>query len=279
MAKQEQEQRNISIKNLAYCYPGTIRPVINNLSAEFEAGKYYAVLGRNGSGKSTLAGCISSLLAPTGGNVCSCGFDSSLPENSFEILKRVATVFQDPQTQIIGATVEEEVAFGPENLGLESGLIRKRVDTALEMTGITDIAAERPQQLSMGQKQLVSIAGAIAMDPVFIISDESTSMLDDNAKSNVLELFEKLRERGTGIIHITHFLEEAVNADEVIILDNGKIGLQGAPEDVLHNPDLVLDMGLEPLPVTLVTREIRTSSDYSIGNLLTVKELLSWLKY
>lgn len=273
-----QEQQNIRIDNLTYRYSDSYEPAISNLNVQFEAGKYYVVLGRNGSGKSTLAGCINSLLIPTCGKVYCCGFDTSLPGNSYEILRRIATVFQDPQTQLVGPTVEEEIAFGPENLGLDTKSVRERVNRALEMTETANIALRQPQRLSMGQKQLVSIAGAIAMEPVFIISDESTSMLDDTARSNVLDIFNNLRRQGIGIIHITHFLEEAINADEVIILDKGIIKMKGAPEEVLCCPDSILETGLEPLPVTLITREIERFRNYGIKNILTVEGLLSWLQ-
>lgn len=279
MNEREQEQQYIIIENLSYQYSGADEPALSGISTRFEAGIYYAVLGRNGSGKSTLAGCINSLFIPTGGKVSCCGFDTSLPDNSYEILRRIATVFQDPQIQMVGATVEDEIAFGPENLGLDTVSIRNRVDNAMEMTGIAGIALEQPQKLSMGQKQLVSIAGAIAMEPAFIISDESTSMLDDAARSNVLDIFEKLKQQGIGIIHVTHFLEEAINADEVIILNKGNIASKGSPEEILTRPSSILEAGLEPLPVTLITEEIERSGKYDIEKILTVEELLFWLKH
>ncbi|MBN2168387.1 MAG: ATP-binding cassette domain-containing protein [Actinobacteria bacterium] len=269
----------ITIEGLTYQYKNTGEQVLKGVDAEFHAGRYYVILGRNGSGKSTLLRCINSLLEPTEGKVTVCGIDSSRPENSCEILKNVSTIFQDPQSQIVGATVEDDVAFGPENLGLEINLIEKRVNDAVEMTGIAKISLEQPQKLSMGQKQLVSITGALAMEPLFLLSDESTSMLDDGARGTVLELFMKLRDRGTGVIHVTHFLEEAIDADEVLVLDRGRIGLRGKPEDVISNPDRMLENGLEPLPVTMVASELESlGTRPGPGGILTVKELMAWLK-
>ncbi|MBN1289356.1 MAG: ATP-binding cassette domain-containing protein [Actinobacteria bacterium] len=273
------EHQNITIEGLTFQYKNTGEEVLKDIDAEFYAGRYYVILGRNGSGKSTLLRCMNSLLGPSEGKVLVCGLDSSLPENSTEILKKASMVFQDPNSQIVGSTVEDDIAFGPENLGLEPGSIERKVRAAVEMTGLAGIEREQPRNLSMGQKQLVSIAGALAMEPVFILSDESTSMLDDGARSTILKLFKKLRGRGTGIIHVTHFLEEAIDADEILVLDRGGIALRGKPEDVISNPGRMLDMGLEPLPVTMVAKELQClGTGAGPGSILTVEELMSWLR-
>ncbi len=198
---------SILVENLHFRYPGAPCDALSGVDCEFEQGTLCAILGRNGSGKSTLARCLNGLLLPTAGRVATCGLNTSDKINLREIRKSVAMVFQNPDTQLVATTVEEEVAFGPENLGLEPAVIRERVDEALEVVGITHLSKRQPLRLSQGQKQLVAIAGALAMKPAFLVSDESTSMLDYATRLRVLELFEDLRGMGLGVVHITHFLE------------------------------------------------------------------------
>ncbi len=274
---QRDEGSCIIVDGLSYAYEGTGAQALRELSLRFEPGRMYTVLGRNGSGKSTLARCLNGLLVPGDGRVLACGLDTALPSASLEISRRVAMVFQNPDTQIVGATVEEEVAFGPENLGLPASLIRERVDRALEEAGLGDLGRRQALRLSQGQKQLVAVAGAIAMEPDFLVSDESTSMLDCSARRRVLELFEKLRARGKGIIHVTHFLEEACLADEVVVLDSGRIAALGAPEATLGDPLRVRALGLDPLAVTVVARELAKLGHPIPERTLTVEEMLSWL--
>jgi energy-coupling factor transporter ATPase len=269
--------RSIRAEGLTYTYEGADRPALDGIDLDFTAGEFCALLGRNGSGKSTLARCLNGLLLPGSGKVTSCGLDTVAPASSIEVPRRVAMVFQDPDTQIIGATVEEEVAFGPENLGLPTSEIRDRVDRALELAGIEDLARRQPLRLSQGQKQLVTIAGALAMEPRFLVSDESTSMLDHAARLRILELFEKLRDSGMGIIHVTHFLEEAALSDRVVVLDDGRVAAVGTPEATLSDPERVRSLGLDPLAVTLVAFELERLGQTVPSDVLTVKELLSWL--
>lgn len=268
----------IITRDLLYRYPGSDVDALDGLDLRFDEGAFYAVLGRNGSGKSTLARCLNALLLPSSGNVFSCGLDTSSPENHRDIRKRIAMVFQDPDTQMVGITVEDEVAFGPENLGLEPGEIRRRVDRALEVVAIEPLRKRQPGRLSQGQKQLVAIAGALAMEPAFILSDESTSMLDFRSRSRILELFLELKRGGKGVVHVTHFLEEAAMADEVVVLDKGRVAAIGSPGEVLCDPDRVRAWGLDPLPVTQVASELHLLGHPVPDEVLTVKELLGWLK-
>lgn len=270
------EPHEIAAENLSFTYPGMSRPALNGVSHRFRQGEFHAVLGRNGSGKSTLALCLNGLITPGGGSVLSCGLDTSVPTNAPEIREQVAIVFQTPDTRMVGSTVEEEVAFGPENLGLSPLVIRKRVDEALELAGIVDLARRQPQQLSLGQKQLVAVAGAIAMEPSFLISDESTSMLDVRSRAGVLKLFADLQKRGVGIIHVTHFLEEAATADRVIILESGRIAGTGPPGELLSDPTHVRNFGLNPLPATMVAEELAALGHHAGGDILTAEELLLW---
>lgn len=237
----------------------------------------YALLGRNGSGKSTLTRCLNALIIPTGGRVRACGFDTADPGNTVPIRKLVAMVFQDPDTQMVGTTVEEEVAFGPENLGLEPAEIRRRVEESLAVAGIEDLAGRQPQRLSQGQKQLVAIAGALAMRPAFLVSDESTSMLDYESRLRVLELLDGLRSSGVGVVHATHFLEEATLADRVMVLDGGRLVASGTPAELLGDPARVRSMGLDPLAVTVVAEELGRLGHPVAERVLGVKELLAWL--
>lgn len=271
------ETKDIKVEGISYTYEGADSPAIADIDLGLEHGKLYALLGRNGSGKSTLARCLNGLLLPGAGRVVSCGMDTSEPGSALEVPRHVAMVFQNPDTQIVGATVEEEVAFGPENLGLPTGQIRERVDRALELAGITSLATRQPLRLSQGQKQLVAIAGAIAMEPDFLVSDESTSMLDYSARVRVLDLFEQLRDAGMGIIHVTHFLEEATLADEVVVLESGRLVAQGTPQETLGDPQRVRSLGLDPLAVTVVAYELARLGHAVPEDVLTVKELVSWL--
>ena len=267
----------IKVQGLSYTYPGSEVPALQGVDLLLEPGKTCALLGRNGSGKSTLARCLNGLLQPGAGRVSACGLDTAEAANALDVYRRVAMVFQNPDTQIVGSTVEEEVAFGPENLGLPQAEIRARVDEALDMVGITDLASRQPLRLSQGQKQLVAIAGAVAMKPHFLVSDESTSMLDHTARLRILELFEKLRGGGMGIVHVTHFLEEATLADSVVVLERGSVAAQGTPRQTLGDPEKVRSMGLDPLAVTVVAFELEKLGHAVDGDVLTVKELLSWL--
>jgi len=267
----------ISTEDLSYTYDTGRQPALTEVSLQFERGKMYALLGRNGSGKSTLARCLNGLLVPSSGRVLSCGLDTADPLNALAIAGKVAMVFQNPDTQMVGATVEEEVAFGPENLGLEPSEILRRVDRALDLAGITGLALRQPLRLSQGQKQLVAIAGAIAMEPDFLVSDESTSMLDYTARLRVLDLFERLRRGGMGIVHVTHFLEEATLADKVVVLDAGRIEAAGTPAETLGDPGRVRALGLDPLAVRVVAYELGRLGHAVPDDVLSVKELMSWL--
>jgi energy-coupling factor transport system ATP-binding protein len=268
---------SILVKNLHFSYPGAAVDALAGVDCRFEQGSLCVILGRNGSGKSTLARCLNGLLTPTAGRVVTCGLETSQVKNHPQIRKRAAMVFQNPDTQLVATTVEKEVAFGPENLGLEPAAIRERVDHALKVVGIADISKRQPLRLSQGQKQLVAIAGALAMNPSFLLSDESTSMLDYATRLRVLELFENLCEMGIGVIHITHFLEEAALADSVFVLEDGRLEAHGAPAEVLGEPERVRSLGLDPLAVTIVAHELGKLGHPVPEEILDVKELMAWL--
>ena len=236
-------------------------PVLDHLNLEIEKGSFVAVLGYNGSGKSTLAKLLNLILTPTSGNLYLFGkkFDEeTITEDEFFALRqRIGMVFQNPDNQLVATIVEEDVAFGPENLGIPPAEIRERVDEALEIVGMKEFARHSPHQLSGGQKQRVAIAGIIALRPDVIIFDESTAMLDPRGRSDVLATIEKLnREFGTTILHITHYMEEAIRADRVIVVDHGKIALDGTPREVFSHVRTVKAAGLDVPQVTELMLEI-----------------------
>ncbi len=229
--------------------------VLNNLSLEIEKGSFVCVLGHNGSGKSTFAKLLNMILTPDEGKIYIDGFDITDPditENElFEIRRKIGMVFQNPDNQLVATIVEEDVAFGPENLGVEPSEIRRRVDNALETVGMSEYATHAPHRLSGGQKQRVAIAGIIAMEPECIIFDESTAMLDPQGRKEVMNTISKLnKEQGITVIHITHNMDEAVKADRVIVINEGEVFLDGTPKEVFSSVGKLRQAGLDVPQVT-----------------------------
>ncbi len=254
----------IKAENLCFAYDddelGAI--VIENMNLEIEKGSFVAILGYNGSGKSTLAKLINLILTPTSGSLYyfgeKCDFDTMTEDEFFELRRRIGMVFQNPDNQLVATIVEEDVAFGPENLGIPPAEIRRRVDEALDIVGMSQFARHSPHQLSGGQKQRIAIAGIIALRPDVIIFDESTAMLDPKGRADVLDTIEKLnREYGTTILHITHYMEEAIRADRVIVIDGGKIKLDGTPREVFTHVETVKAAGLDVPQITELMLEAR----------------------
>lgn len=246
----------IKIRNLNYSYKdddGSPVAVLKNLSLDIERGEYVAVLGHNGSGKSTLAKLLNLIIDDYdyfGGSIEVDGKDISSPDMSedevYELRKKIGMVFQNPDNQLVATVVEEDVAFGPENLGLPRDEIRKRVDEALQTVGMSDYARHEPHRLSGGQKQRVAIAGIIAMRPECIIFDEATAMLDPLGRQEVISTMEKLnRDEGKTIVTITHYMEEAVRADRVVVINDGSIVLDGTPESVFLQDEQIRACGLD----------------------------------
>ncbi len=243
----------IKIENLTFSYPeddGSDDVVLDGLSLEIERGSLVAVLGHNGSGKSTLAKLLNLVLTPTSGKITVDGLEITKPDLTedelFENRRNVGMVFQNPDNQLVATIVEEDVAFGPENLGVEPSEIRKRVDDALATVGMREFARHSPHQLSGGQKQRIAIAGIIAMMPKCIIFDESTAMLDPSGRREVMETIIRLnREHGITVLHITHNMDEAAMCDRVIVINDGKIELDGTPREVFTKVELLEKMGLD----------------------------------
>lgn len=243
----------IEIKNLCYSYEeddSRIVPVLKNVSLSIKRGEYVAILGHNGSGKSTLAKLLNLILSPTSGKIVVDGMDITNPDLTedelFEHRKKVGMVFQNPDNQLVATIVEEDVAFGPENLGYPQEDIRRRVDEALATVGMSEYSRHEPHRLSGGQKQRIAIAGIIAMSPECIIFDESTSMLDPVGRKDVLATIEKLnRENGITVITITHYMNEAAKADRIVVLDDGSVLMDGTPAQVFAYPDKLRRAGLD----------------------------------
>ena len=255
----------IEIKNLCYSYDeddGRVVPVLKDLSLDIKKGEYLAILGHNGSGKSTLAKLLNLILAPTSGKIIVDGIDVTSAELSedelFALRKKVGMVFQNPDNQLVATIVEEDVAFGPENLGYPQEEIRRRVDEALKTVGMTEYARHEPHRLSGGQKQRIAIAGIIAMSPECIIFDESTSMLDPIGRRDVLGTMEKLnRDNGITVITITHYMNEAAKADRVVVLDDGMILMDGTPAEIFAHPEKLRKAGLDVPQCSALIEELR----------------------
>lgn len=225
---------------------------IKGVSLKVEKGSFTAVIGRNGSGKSTLAKNINALLLPSSGVVYVNGYDTQKEETIWDVRQSAAMVFQNPDNQIVSSIVEDDVAFGPENLGVEPKEIRTRVDSSLKAVNMYEHRKKAPHLLSGGQKQRIAIAGAIAMRPECIVFDEPTAMLDPKGRAEVMDIIKGLHEDGITVVLITHFMEEAAQAERIIIMDQGKIALDGSPSQVFRQAERIRSMNLDvPLTVEL----------------------------
>lgn len=262
-------------------------PALERVSLSIYEGEYVAVLGHNGSGKSTFAKLLNMILTPTVGKIYIDGVDITSPDftenDVFDVRRKIGMVFQNPDNQLVATVVEEDVAFGPENLGLPREEIRRRVDESLALVGMTEYAKHAPHKLSGGQKQRVAIAGIIAMKPRVIIFDESTAMLDPQGRQEVVEIMEKLnREENITVINITHYMEEAARADRVIVVNDGRVAMDGSAKEVFREVDKLHEMGLEaPQGRELIHSLNAAGLDLSVDALSDeecIGELLQYLK-
>lgn len=248
---------------------------IDNLSLDVKKGEFVAIIGHNGSGKSTLSKNLNAILMPTEGNILIDDMDTKEEERLWDIRQTAGMVFQNPDNQIVATIVEEDVAFGPENLGIEPKEIRRIVEESLKSVGMYDLRDRQPHLLSGGQKQRVAIAGIIAMRPKCIIFDEATAMLDPSGRKEVMKTIKRLnKEENITVIHITHFMEEAVEADRVVVMEKGKKILEGTPREVFSKIKMLKEIGLDvpcmtELSSLLIEEGINISSD-----ILTVDEMV-----
>lgn len=267
----------IEFKNVSFGYgdEDERQEVLKNFSLTIEKGSFVALLGRNGSGKSTCAKLINGLLTPNEGTVTVFGMDTKDKNNLFEIRKRAGMVFQNPDNQQIASIVEDDVAFGPENIGVPREEIKNRIDYALKATGTEEFRHSEVARLSGGQKQRVAIAGALAIYPDILILDESTSMLDPKGRREVIEVVRTLnKERGMTVIDITHYMDEAVEADEICIMGDGVIMAQGNPSEIFAKKDVIKECGLE-LPVSAKLAEALQKEGLPLPDGILTKEELS----
>ncbi len=250
----------------------TVR-AIDDVTLSIEEGSFVTIVGHNGSGKSTLAKHVNALLLPTGGTVLLCGQDTMKTEELWTLRKNAGMVFQNPDNQIIAGIVEEDVAFGPENLGVPTEELERRVEQALERVGMTAFRMNSPNRLSGGQKQRIAIAGMLAMKPKCILMDEPTAMLDPVGRKEVIEtVHELIREEGITIVLITHYMEEAVDADRVIVMDGGKLVMDGTPREVFSRVEELKACRMTVPQVTELAHELRKEGVELPEGILTIDE-------
>lgn len=275
----------ISVQNLIYEYERmdvetgrvSVERAVDDVSFDLERGSFVAIVGHNGSGKSTLARNLNGLLTPTSGRVLVDGMDTADAGKIWDIRSRVGMVFQNPDNQIVSSIVEDDVAFGPENLGVEPAEIRRRVDAALAEVGMYEVRMKGPHQLSGGQKQRIAIAGAIAMKPECIVFDEPTAMLDPKGRDTVLKIIRQLNEEGITAILITHYMEEAAEADRIIVMKGGKVYSDSTPAELFNNRELIEGAGLEmPPAVDLRERVAKLGCEMPTG-IVTDEELIEYI--
>ncbi|MDF2548775.1 MAG: energy-coupling factor transporter ATPase [Anaerosolibacter sp.] len=271
----------IRIKDLIYEYRSEENEnvqALKSVSLDVKQGEFLVVIGHNGSGKSTMAKHMNALLLPSGGKVYVNGLDTSEENNVWNIRQTAGMVFQNPDNQIVATIVEEDIAFGPENLGVPPKEIRMRVDEALESVGMSAHRKKGPHLLSGGQKQRIAIAGIIAMRPKCIILDEPTAMLDPSGRKEVLETIRRLnKDEGITVVHITHFMDEAVNADRVIVMEEGNMVLEGNPKEVFAQVDILKKLGLDVPQVTELTSKLIHEGIDLPRDILTVDEMVMHL--
>lgn len=271
----------IRVENLVFDYikneDGKTLRAIDDISFTVEKGSFTAVIGQNGSGKSTLAKNINGLLTPTSGKVFVDGIDTSDEDNIWDIRQKVAMVFQNPDNQIVSSIVEDDVAFGPENLGIDPAEIRVRVDEALAGVEMYDHRKKAPHLLSGGQKQRIAIAGAVAMEPECIVFDEPTAMLDPKGRKEVLEVIRKLNKKGITVLLITHFMEEAAQADKIVVMGDGVLKMTGTPDEIFLRAEELKELSLGVPPAVDLAMKLRERSIDIPEGILTIDEMVEYL--
>lgn len=267
----------ISVQELKHIYidaDGNEVSALNGINLDIPAGEFIAIIGANGSGKSTLARHLNALLLPTSGKCIVDGLDTTEEKNLWDIRQHVGMVFQNPDNQIVAAIVEEDVAFGPENIGVPGPEIRERVDRALDAVGMSDYAKHAPHLLSGGQKQRIAIAGVLALEPRVIVLDEPTAMLDPQGRQEIVRTVKKLnKEKGITIVYITHYMTEALEADRVVVMEKGHIRFSGTPHEVFSRVDELEKVGLEAPLAAQIASELRKSGIKLPKEIITDEEL------
>ena len=263
----------IKIDNVSFKYQEETPYVIDGLSLTVEKGEFICVLGKNGSGKSTLAKLLNGMLLPTSGEISVFDMDVKDKNSIFDIRKKVGVVFQNPDNQMVATIVEDDIAFGPENVGLSREEIGERIDFALNSTGMQNYRLSMGQRLSGGQKQRVAIAGVLAIKPDVLILDESTSMLDAKGRREVMDVVKKLNKEGMTVISITHYMDEAVDSSRVVVLNKGKIVKDGTPLEVFNNSTELEEYGLDLPRATYIAEKLKSYGIPLKNGILTAEEL------
>ena len=278
-------EKMIRIENLTFEYSHTdegeeqnqSQVVLKNLNLEIEKGSFTAILGRNGSGKSTLAKNMNGLLLPSGGAVYVKNWSTQDPEHIWDVRQAAGMVFQNPDNQLVSSIVEDDVAFGPENLGIDPIEIRARVDKSLDAVNMGRFRKKSPHMLSGGQKQRIAIAGVVAMKPECIIFDEATAMLDPKGRDEIMQIVKELHDEGITVVCITHFMDEAVRADRIVVLEEGEILIDGTPREVFCQEELLAKANLDlPLAVNLASRLRKRGIDVP-DNIINVEGLVDYI--
>ncbi len=263
----------IELNDVSYSYD-KVNNAVKKVTLKINEGEYIAIIGHNGSGKSTLAKIMNGLILPDKGEVMVDGLSVRDKKSVFEIRKRVGVVFQNPDNQLVASIVEDDVAFGPENLGIPREEIGKRIDFALSSVGMEEFRHRSPSRLSGGQKQRIAIAGVLALKPKVLVLDESTAMLDPKGRKEVLAVAEKLnKEQNTTVVSITHYMDEVVSADRVIVMSGGQIVLEGAPEQIFKQKDLIKVYGLELPLASVIADKLRARGVKLPEGILTEEQL------
>jgi energy-coupling factor transport system ATP-binding protein len=263
-----------ALRGVSFTYPGASTPAIDGVDLSIRKGEWVALIGANGSGKSTLAKLLNALLIPTRGDCFACGLPTNEEGNLWAIRSRISMVFQNPDNQIVASVVEEDVAFGPENLGLPSGEIHERVLECLCQVGLEEKRRTPTYALSGGQKQRLAIAGALAMEPDCLVLDEATAMLDPQGREDLLQILRELHRQGMTLVHITHRLDEILDATRVVVLGKGKIAWEGELQGLFGMRDRFGEWGLELPPLVRFTRKMQELKLLPADCLPSVKELL-----
>ncbi len=268
----------VEIKDASFSYDDESEEVLHKVSLNIKKGEFLCILGHNGCGKSTLAKLINGLILPTHGDVFVKNMNTKNEKDILKIRSSAGMVFQNPDNQMVATIVEEDVAFGPENLGVPQEELQKRVDDALREVNMLSFKESAPHRLSGGQKQRIAIAGVIAMEPEIIIMDESTSMLDPKGRREVLDtVFRLNKEKNITVVFITHFMEETVNADRIVVMGDGVVKMEGTPEEIFKREDEIKKLTLEVPPVTDIARKLNDRGIEISRNVLTFEELVEEL--
>ncbi|MBI4858092.1 MAG: energy-coupling factor transporter ATPase [Acetobacterium woodii] len=272
----------IDVRDVHFTYPHNNENeavvALDGVSLHIEKGEFVGIIGHNGSGKSTLSKLLNAIIFPTQGDVIVSGLNTKDQENLWTIRQTAGMVFQNPDNQLVATIVEEDVAFGPENLGVPPLEIRERVDRALAIVEMQAYAHQKPHQLSGGQKQRIAIAGILAMEPECIIFDEPTAMLDPSGRREVMETIKRLnRDKEMTVIHITHFMEEIVDADRIIVLDKGKVVMEGEPRSIFRQVKRLKEIGLDVPQMTELAYELRNEGMKMSDDILSIEEMVNAL--